>query len=151
MNRTFIALICVGFPLFAGAASAEVGSTAVEHAGLEVSDADNLNNWREYSKHEEKALSDYWWRLSGPDVIDNGRKLRDISRSPAFGQAHPSCGEAALTLSHMVTGQYFSSRRHSISSDWFSMAESYVSRRKDCIAALRVDLRDYPLPGWFGR
>lgn len=145
---TSLLILTAGQP----AAHAQAGPAAVTQAvHFDISDADNHNNWRMYARYEEKALTDYWWRNTTPDVIDNGRQLREIARSPAFGEAHPSCGEAALTLSHMVTGQYYSSRRLAVSGDWFKLAEVYLGQRRECLDRINVDVREYPLPGWFGR
>jgi hypothetical protein len=137
-------------------ASAQVGLAAISLEPdtayeADLTEADNRNNWLVYAKHEEKAFTDYWWRMSGPDVIDNGRQLRDLSRSAVFGQGFPTCGGAALTLSHMITGQYFSSRRLAVSADWHALTESFIEQRRACIAALKIDIREFPLPGWLGR
>jgi hypothetical protein len=142
MNHYATVLFAV---VFATGAQAQVTPNTGSLTGLDES------HWVVYAQHEEKALTDYWWRMTGPDVIDNGRQLRELARSPTFGQAHPSCGEAALTLSHMVTGQYMSARRLAVSGDWFAMTASYLEQRRACIGALNVDIANYPLPGWFGR
>jgi hypothetical protein len=107
--------------------------------------------WRVFAGHEEQALRDYEWRRTSSDVIENGRKLRDLARQPQFGSRHEPCGQAASTLSHMVTGQYYSARRLAVSADWHQMAPSYAIQRRACLDDLGIDERAHPLPRWFGR
>lgn len=107
--------------------------------------------WHQLAGHEENALRHYAWRMTGSDVIENGRKLKALARSPEFSKRYTECGRAAQTLSYMVTGQYFSSRRLAISADWHGFAPDYIAQRRACLADLGIDERHHPLPAWFGR
>lgn len=111
----------------------------------------DVERWRVFAEHEEQALRDYEWRRTSSDVIENGRRLRDLARSPTFAVWHANCAQAAQTLSYMVTGQYYSARRLAVSTDWMAMSPDYAEQRRACLGDLGVDERTHPLPRWFGR
>ncbi len=108
-------------------------------------------SWVQFASYEEKALRDYRWVTTTSDVIDNGRQLGALAKSDAFARQYRQCGLAARTLSYMVSGHYFSARRLAVSGDWHAMSGDYARYRSACLVELKLDERDYPLPGWFGR
>lgn len=128
------------------AASHERGAAAGASAN-ELS----LQVWKTLLTLEEQALHDYSQAITTAEVIENGRKLKELSRTVDFQSSLQSCGLAAQTLSDMVTNHYFSRRRLAIPVDWHRFSGDYIRYRQACLVDLSLDEREHSLPTWFGK
>ena len=107
--------------------------------------------WGSLYSIEKRAMKDYEFRVTTPNVQRRGKRLFALSRSPEFQRFGGNCAVAAQTLSFMVAGYYEESRRLEVPRSWFHFAKRYIKRRHACMAELSIDNSEYPLPRWFGR
>lgn len=107
--------------------------------------------WDVLHSFEQDALRDYEFHVISDDVLQRGQILLKLSQSELFDGPRRDCGRAAQTLSFMLVGYYQSSKKRQVAADWHYFSSDYLSHRKACLAALKLQPQAYPLPRWFGR
>ncbi|MEL7047373.1 MAG: hypothetical protein AAFO75_00170 [Pseudomonadota bacterium] len=125
----------------------------------------SLSVWTTLYQHEASVLRDFDLHVTTPAVRKRADDLLNLALSDdvrpddtgddgmgsdKMGSKERTgrCQNAARTLSYMVLGYFESSRRLDVSRDWSFYFPTYVEERSACLASLKLEERDYPLPAW---